>query len=215
MRTVYIIEDDKLLCDLLSGVIDSEIDMEVVGSHGDGTEGLRQCQLKKPDVLVCDLHLPGLNGMEIVQRLKSERPEIRILVVSGIFNLARIKRVLLSKADGIIEKTAGLDEMRKALKSVAAGQSYYSPEILRRMPELLSVQPSDGTLESLTTREREVLQLIGEGYTTKEIATKLNISVRTADVHRTHLMQKLAVHNVAGLTRASIQLGLVKPTTSI
>lgn len=210
MRKVFIIEDEVLLRDLLCEVISHQIDLQVIGTSGDGRDGLEQCRRLRPDMLITDVQLPGLNGIEVVERLKSELPALRILVISGLFNLARIKRVLMLRVDGILEKAAGLAEMEKALKTVAAGQTYYSPDIMNRMPELLAVNPNEGGLESLTGREREVLQLVAEGYSNKEVADKLNISVRTADVHRTHLMQKLQVHNVAGLTRAAIRLGLVE-----
>lgn len=209
MQSVYIIEDEVLLRDLLCDLIGSQHDLDLIGCNGDGTDGLNEVLRIKPDILVTDVQLPGLNGIEIVQRVKQDLPRVKILVVSGAFNLPRLKRVLMTKADGIIEKSAGLQEMEKALKSVASGQSYYSPTVIQRMPELLTVQESDSRMESLTSREREILQLVAEGNTTKEIASKLNISARTADVHRTHIMQKLDVHNVAGLTRMAISFGLV------
>lgn len=209
MQKVFIIEDEVLLRDLLCDLISSQMDLEVAGHSGDGTEGLRKCLQLEPDILVTDLQLPGLNGIEIVQRIKQDLPKIKVLVVSGLFNLARLKQVLMTKAEGIIEKSAGLQEMEKALRNVAAGQSYYSPTIISRMPELLTTPENQGTLSSLTPREREILQLIGEGHTTKEIAARLCISARTADVHRTNIMQKLDVHNVAGLTRMAIGFGLV------
>lgn len=209
MQTVFIIEDDTLLSDLLCDLIGVESDLKVIGTSGDGSEGLEKCLEIKPDILICDVKLPGLNGIEVVQRLKQDRPEIKTLVLSAILNLGSIKRVLLTKADGILEKSAGLDEMRKALRAVAEGNCFYSADVIKRMPELLMASESDGSLEALTSREREILQLIAEGHTTKEIAAKLSISTRTADVHRSHIMQKLSVHNVAGLTRAAIGFGLV------
>ena len=210
MQTVYIIEDEVLLRDLLSDLINSNSDLQIIGVNGDGTEGLREALQKKPDILVTDLQLPGLNGVEIVQRVKQDLPETKIMVISGHFNLPRLKRVLMTKAEGIMEKAAGLSEMEKALKIVASGGTYYSPSIIQRMPEMLMVQETDLTVEALTSREREILQLIAEGNTTKEIATRLGISARTADVHRTHIMQKLGVHNVAGLTRMAIAFGLIE-----
>ena len=210
MHKVFIIEDEVLLRDLLCEVISNQIDLTVIGTSGDGREGMNQCLKLRPDLLITDVQLPSLNGIEIVERLKSEMPALRILVISGLFNLARIKRILMLRVDGILEKAAGLAEMERGLKAVASGQTYYSPEIMNRMPELLATNPNEGGLENLTSREREVLQLIAEGLTNKEVADRLHISVRTADVHRTHLMQKLSVHNVAGLTRAAIRFGLIE-----
>jgi DNA-binding NarL/FixJ family response regulator len=210
MQKVFIIEDEVLLRDLLCDLISNQSDLQVIGTSGDGSEGYRKCLEVKPDILVCDIQLPGLNGIEIIQRVKTELPSMRVLAVSGVFNISRIKRVLMTKPDGIIEKASGLAVMEKALHAVASGQVFYSPEIIRKMPELLTATEHDGDLESLTPREREVLQLIAEGLTTKEIAEKLFISVRTADVHRSNIMNKLNVHNVAGLTRMAIAFGLVE-----
>jgi DNA-binding NarL/FixJ family response regulator len=210
MQKVYIIEDEVLLRDLISDLLRNNRELELVGSSGDGREGCDACLKLRPHMVILDVRVPGLNGIEIAQRLRQEQPNIKILVFSGLFNLGIIKRVLLAKVNGIIEKNAGLAEMEKAIKAVAAGQSYFGPSIVQSMPELLVSSPSDQTLEALTPREREILQLIAEGNTTKEIADKLGISARTADVHRTHIMQKLNVHNVAGLTRAAIAYGLIK-----
>jgi RNA polymerase sigma factor (sigma-70 family) len=210
MQKVYIIEDEVLLRDLITDLLSKHRDLEIIGSAGDGREGLDACLKLKPHMVILDVRLPGLNGIEIAQRLKSEFPWVKILVFSGMFNLGIIKRVLMAKVNGIIEKSAGLQEMEKALSSVASGQSYYGPTIVSKMPELLMTRETDQSLEALTPREREILQLIAEGNTTKEIAEKLGISARTADVHRTHIMQKLDVHNVAGLTRLAIAYGLVE-----
>lgn len=210
MFKVIIIEDDTLLSDLLSNLIGNRKDWEISATTGDGLEGMKLAEKNKPDMLVCDLKLPGLNGIEIIERLKSQQPTIRILALSGFFNLGTIKRVMMAKADGIIEKSAGLEELEKALDAVAKDGCYYSPQILRQMPQLMHATDCDENLAGLTAREREVLQLIAEGNTAKETAAKLGISARTVDVHRTHIMQKLNVHNVAGLTRLAISFGLVE-----
>jgi DNA-binding NarL/FixJ family response regulator len=209
MQKVYIIEDEVLLRDLIIDLLKSHANLEIIGSSGDGQKGMNECLKLKPQMVILDVRLPSLNGVEIAQRLKSEFPYIKILMFSGLFNLGIIKRLLMAKVNGIIEKSAGLKEMEKAIGIVLGGQSYFGPTIVAKMPELLSSAENEQSVESLTTREREVLQLIAEGYTNKEISERLFISVRTADVHRTHIMQKLDVHNVAGLTRLAISHGLV------
>lgn len=209
MQKVYIIEDEVLLRDLIIDLLKTHRDLEIVGSSGDGRQGYEDCIKLKPHMVILDVRLPSLNGIEVAQRLKNDFPWVKILVFSGMFNLGIIKRVLMTKVNGIIEKAAGLTEMEKAINAVAAGQSYYGPTIVEKMPELLLSNDSEQGLDALTPREREILQLIAEGHTTKEIADKLGISARTADVHRTHIMQKLDVHNVAGLTRIAVSYGLV------
>lgn len=215
MQKVFIIEDEVLLRDLVVELLQERKDIEIVGTAGDGKEGLEACLKLRPNIVILDVRLPSLNGVEVAAQLKAEFPTIKILVFSGVFNLSSIRRVMLAKVNGIIEKAAGLQEMTKAINAIAAGQTYYGPAIVQRMPELLMAPENVESLESLTAREREILQLIAEGYTTKEIADRLGISSRTADVHRTHIMQKLSVHNVAGLTRQAIAFGLVNAETSI
>ena len=214
-QTVYLIEDEVLLRDLVVETLADFPGLILVGSSGDGRDGLAECLRLKPDVVILDVRLPGLNGVEISQLVRQALPEIRLLVFSGAFNLPTVKRVLMAKVHGILEKSAGLAEMRKAIQAVAEGQTYYGPAILQCLPELLTGSGESQSLEALTAREREVLQLIGEGCSTRSVAEKLKISVRTADVHRTHVMKKLGVHNVAGLTRAAIAFGLVEPEQSL
>lgn len=209
MIRAYIIEDEILLRDLIVDLLETRDDIEVIGQSGDGAEGLEACLREKPDIVFLDVRLPSLNGAEVAQRLRKDVPHAKLLVFSGAFSLGVIKRMMLLKVQGIIEKGAGLDEMRRAIDTVFSGQTYFSAGIVEKMPELLASDERAETLEALTPREREILQLIAEGKTTKEIAAKLNISVRTADVHRTNIMQKIGVHNVAGLTRFAIASGLV------
>ncbi len=209
MQKVYIIEDEALLCDLVSILIESQIDLEIVGTSVDGLEGYKECLKLEPDLVILDLRLPALNGVEVAQRLRVEFPSLKILVFSGLFSLNQIGRIMKAKVNGIIEKSAGLPEMEKAVRAVASGQSYFGPEIAKMIPDLFSGKNGGASQESLTSREREILQLIGEGHTTKEIAVKLFISPGTADTHRNNLMKKLGVRNVAGLTRHAIGFGLV------
>jgi DNA-binding NarL/FixJ family response regulator len=215
MQDVYVIEDEVLLRDLVLDLLKSHRDLNVVGSSTDGKEGLKDCLRFRPQLVILDVRLPSLNGVEIAQQLKTEFPAMKILVFSGAFNLGILKRLMVTRVNGIIEKAAGLEEMQKAINAVVSGQSYYSPSIVERMPELLTAREDVQKLDLLTPREREVMQLIAEGYTTKEVAGKLNISARTADVHRTHIMQKLEVHNVAGLTRMAVAYGLVNLPDSL
>ncbi|MDX2111014.1 MAG: response regulator transcription factor [Verrucomicrobiota bacterium] len=214
MQKVYLIEDEVLLRDLVIEVIQGHKDLEMVGFSGDGREGLDACIKLKPHIVILDVRLPGLNGVEVATQLKADFPLLKILVFSGVFNLATIRRIMMVKVNAIIEKAAGLTEMEKAIDAVSRGQTYYGPAIVQRMPELLTSPDDQQSLDCLTAREREILQLIAEGLTTKEIADKLGISARTADVHRTHIMQKLGVHNVAGLTRQAVSFGLVSADVS-
>ena len=154
--------------------------------------------------------LPNLNGLEILQRLKNENPRTQVLVFSAINNTGMVKKLIESKVDGFLEKDAGLGEMEKAINAVASGQSYFGPKIVEVMRALMMNPDQGDSLEVLTTREREIIQLIAESNSTKEIADKLSISARTADTHRSNIMRKLAIHDIAGLTRFAITHGLVE-----
>ena len=210
MQKVFVIEDEKLLRDLLLEVLRADPTLDIVGSVGDGQEGYTQCLKSKPHMVILDVLLPSLNGIEIASRLKAEMPWIKILIFSAVFKRGILRKILKCKVNGIVEKSAGLDELDKAIQAVASGQSYFSPYISQLMSELVLDPTEDDALEALTKREREVMQLIAEGHTTKEIATMLYISQRTAETHRNNLMQKLDLRGVAAITRFAIANGLVE-----
>ena len=208
MKSVYLIEDNALLRDFIHNFINSQEQLQIIGSCADGREGLEACLSLKPDIVILDVRLPSLNGIEVTQRLKAKLKTASIFLLSNTFSTPLIKQALIAKADCIIEKSEGLKEMTKGIEALLENKTHYSPTILEKMPDLLS-QKSNSTIESLTTREREILQLIAEGYTTKEIAQKLVVSVKTADTHRNNLMHKLNVHNVAGLMKVAIANELI------
>lgn len=155
--------------------------------------------------------LPNLNGSEVLRRLKAKNPRANILIFSAASSNSMVNRLLKSGVTGYIEKDAGLEELEKAIKLVADGRSYFSPRVVDAMRELMVSGGQEDSLESLTTREREIVQLIAESYSNKEIANKLGMSVRTADTHRTNIMKKLDLHDVAALTRWAIANKLVDP----
>lgn len=209
MQKVFVIEDEKLLRDLLLEVLRADPTLDIVGSVGDGQEGYNQCLKLKPHMVILDVLLPSLNGIEIAGRLKAEMPWMKILIFSAVFKRAILRKILKCKVNGIVEKSAGLVELDKAIQAVASGQTFFSPHISQLMSELVLDPTEDDALEALTKREREIMQLIAEGHTTKEIATMLYISQRTAETHRNHLMQKLDLRGVAAITRFAIANGLV------
>ncbi len=210
IKKVIVIEDQTILRDLICRLLESFPTFEVVGKTGDGLEGFNLCMKYRPDLLVLDVMLPNLNGMEILHRLKSQNPRTRVLVFSALKDSDVVRKLIESGVDGYLEKDAGLEEMEKAINCVANGQPYFGPRIVQIMRELMINPKETGSFESLTSREREIIQLVAESNSTKEIATKLSISVRTADTHRSNIMRKLAIHDVAGLTRYAIAHGLVE-----
>lgn len=210
MLKAYIIEDMTIMRDMLCHILDQTTGIGVVGSSGDGREGLDECLKEKPDFLLIDVGLPNLNGLEIVRMLKSSKERARILVFSAFPKRHIVKELIKLGVDGFVEKSDHL-ELKKAIAAVASGQTYYSAFILDVIKEMSDPEHQD-SIEYLSPREREIIQLIAERHSTKEIAAILGISVRTAETHRYNIMNKLDIHDVAGLTRFAIAEGIaLKP----
>ena len=189
--------------------------VEVIGSTGDGAQGVDLCLDSNPDLVILDIMLPELNGVEVIKRLKRDNPKLNILVFSGLTDRSVVNRILKAGVSGYIEKNTGLEELRKAIENVANGQSFFGSKIMAAMQDIMMNGGIDDSVECLTTREREIVQLIAESYSNKEIADKLCISIRTADTHRTNIMRKLKIHDVAGLTRYAIKHNLVSSTETV
>jgi DNA-binding NarL/FixJ family response regulator len=185
--------------------------VEIVGEARDGHEALRMVAERNPDVLLLDVALPQLNGIEVTERLR-DTPATRVLILSMFANEEYVLRSLRAGAAGYLLKDSSVVELETALRSVADGGSYLSPAVsghvlaayVRRVGE-------DGVPAepALTPRQREVLQLIAEGHATKEIASRLNLSAKTVETHRAQLMERLGIHDVAGLVRYAIRAGIV------
>ena len=183
-----------------------------MGEARDGHEALRMVAERKPDVLLLDVALPQLNGIEVAERLAREAPETRVLILSMFANEEYVLRSLRAGAAGYLLKDSSVVELETALRSVADGGSYLSPAVsghvlaayVRRVGE--DGVPPEPTL---TPRQREVLQLIAEGHGTKEIADRLCLSAKTVETHRAQLMERLGIHDVAGLVRYAIRAGIV------
>ena len=210
MKRIVIIEDETMLRDLIAEVLKRFPLCTLAGAAGDGLEGWKLVHKIKPDMVMLDIQVPSLNGLEILRRIRENLPNCSVLLFSAYFSTSMVRAAMKAGVNGMIEKTAGLPEMEKAIRAVVDGGTYIGPsvsELVRRM----MIEPDKGdTLDGLSEREREVLQLIAEGHSTKEIADKLSISVKTAETHRSNLMMKLNFHGIAGLTRYAIDHGLIK-----
>ncbi|MGB0370535.1 MAG: response regulator [Opitutales bacterium] len=209
MNKVVVIEDQTILRELIAEMLEGLPMLELAGSTGDGHEGIKLCNRELPDLVILDIMLPELNGVEVIHHLKRDMPETNILVFSGLTDRNTVNRILKAGVAGFIEKNASLSELRKAIEQVAGGRTFFGPRIMEAMQEIMMNGGVDDSVESLTPREREIVQLIAESYSNKEIAQKLFISARTADTHRTNIMRKLGIHDVAGLTRYAIKHNLV------
>lgn len=210
MNRIYVIEDQTVLRELVCRLIEDMPSMELVGSSGDGREGLEACKAMKPDLVIVDIMVPSLNGLEIVRQLRHGLSNVKLLIFSAYSSRDRVQAAMKVGVNGIVHKNASIEELEKGIQRVASGESFMSSEILEILRDIMLNPQSTDSLGRLTTREREILQLIAEGNTTKEIAAMLGISIKTADTHRTNVMNKLDIHDVASLTRFAIQQGLVE-----
>ena len=185
--------------------------VEVVGEAGDGREALHLLETQRPDVLLMDLMMPGLGGLEALPRVRNEFPQVRVLVLSMHANEEYVLRALRDGAAGYLLKGATRPELEMAVRAVARGETYLSPAMSKSVVEgYLRGSAAEGSAGvQLTPRQREVLQLIAEGGTNKEIGQRLGVSVKTVETHRMQLMERLGVHDVAGLVRYAVRIGLV------
>ncbi len=214
-KRVFIAEDQTILRDLVRQVIASYPQVTIVGVSGDGQDTCQRCLETKPDVVILDIMLPYLNGIEVLRRIKAKLPNTRILVFSEACSRTVIKQAIEAGVDGFIEKDVELKELEKAIERILAGETYFGPRVTDIMRKIMANPDEDNSLKSLTSRERQVLQLIAEGHTSKEIAQILNISYKTADTHRANIMTKLDMHNAAELTRFAISSGLTEKLKTV
>jgi DNA-binding NarL/FixJ family response regulator len=209
MHRLVIIEDQTAIREMLVEILAHDKSFILVGQCGDGQAGLKLCLEQKPDVLVLDAKLPGLNGVDLLRRLGKQLPGLRVLVFSGHENPVVVREMLEAGASGFVEKTAGINEFRKGLATIALGGTYFGPAIASVLRNVVAHPESSGSPDFLTEREREILKLVAEGHSTKAIGSKLGISSKTVDNHRTNLMRKLNIHDVASLTRYAYERGLI------
>lgn len=210
MKTIGIIEDQTAIREMISQAVLDPNKFELIFGTGDGQEGYEKCIELKPDFVILDVMLPKLNGTDILRRFSKGLPETRVLIFSGYQSPGLIRELLQAGAHGFVEKSAPLKELREGVEIVSSGGIYFSSEVTRLLRDAVADPNKDGSVvNALTKREREILQLIAESYSTRAIAEKLEISVKTAENHRTNLMRKLDLHNVASLTRYAINKGLI------
>jgi two-component system NarL family response regulator len=208
MKRVVIIEDQRAICDMLAELVHITGGFEVIGTYLDGESGVEAILELKPDVVILDLVLPGMSGVEVLHRIAEACPTVKTLVFSGQGSPRNVKEVLAAGADGYVVKTDGFDEFRTGLETIMAGGTYLGPKANTAMRQYLSGGPDQGQ-KALSSREVQVLQQVVDGKTSREIALNLNLSVRTVDSHRANIMQKLSIRDVPGLTKYAIQSGLV------
>jgi two-component system, NarL family, response regulator NreC len=189
-------------------ILSGQADMEIVGEAGDGNQAVEQAGKLKPDVVVMDVAMPNLNGIEATRRLSEAAPHTRVLALSMHKDSVYVREILRAGAKGYLLKDSIDRDLLDAVRAVARGEAYLSPAIADSVLTDYRRHVTD-PLDLLTNREREVLQLIAEGKTNKDIAQALNLSVYTVDAHRGRIMEKLNLHSTGELVRFAMRAGLV------
>jgi DNA-binding NarL/FixJ family response regulator len=208
---ILLADDHQLILDGLNSLLKNREDILVAGEAKNGRDALSLVKLLDPDIVLMDIDMPVMNGIEALKEIKKASPTTKVIILSMHEESGMIKSLMALGADGYLLKSCSQDELLGAISTVAKGQQYFSQGAVR---SLLQMENSPNSAaqeltELLTDRETEVLQLIAEGFSNKEIGAKLFISHRTVDTHRTNLMKKLNVGNIAGLISFAIKKGLV------
>jgi DNA-binding NarL/FixJ family response regulator len=221
---LMLVDDHNLVRAGFRSLLKNIPDFEIVAESDDGYSALRMIRELQPDLVLMDIALPDINGLEVTAQVKQEWPQIKVVLLSMYDSEEYVLKAMQIGAAGYLLKDAGPGELEFAIRAVCRGEAYLSPAISRRVIESYhhrvtgpatekNKRPPTGPLaevNQLTGRQREVLQFIADGYTTKEIAQQLGLSAKTVDAHRTQLMRQLDIHDIAGLVRYAVRVGLVK-----
>jgi len=208
---ILLADDHKIVRDGLRNLLERDPEIVVVGEAEDGREALQLARKLAPDVVVMDIAMPDLNGIEATRQILAEIPKIKIVALSMHSDKRYVSEMLKAGAAGYLLKDCAFEELITAIKTIARGKIYLSPGIAGVVLEefIRTGAGADASAFSLLSdREREVLQLMAEGRTTKEVAAQLHVSVKTIETHRTHIMAKLDIHSIAALTKYAIREGL-------
>lgn len=188
--------------------------VEVVGEVADGREALRAIASAQPHLVLMDIMMPGLNGLDATARIVKEFPAVRVVMLSMNANEEYVLQAMRAGARGYLLKNVEPAELAQAIAAVARGETYLTAAVSKHVISAYVQRTGAATsLERLTPRQREILQFVAEGYTTKEIANALTLSVKTIEMHRAHLMEALDIHDIAGLVRYAIRVGIVSSDT--
>lgn len=211
---VYLIDDHALVRTGMKMILAGEMDMEVVGDSDTGEEALREIRTLKPDVVLCDLHLPGMSGLEITERITRGPLETKVIIVSVLEDGPLPKRLLEAGAAGYIGKAGDATELLRAVREVARGKRYLGVNVAQNMA-LSNVGGAASPFDQLSPRELEVAMLLIQGLRQEDIAKRLSLSAKTVNTHKTRLFQKVGIHDNIALARLAAQYGLLDPARSL
>ena len=214
MINVVLVDDHAVVRSGLRLLLDNQDDIEVVGEAGNAKDAIFRARALKPDVILLDVMLPGESGIDVLPNLLKESPDTKVLVLSMQDDPSYVREAFAAGASGYVLKEAADEEVVSAVRDIAAGGSYVHPTLGARMIAAEAQERADAEADPLSEREREVLRLLALGHTNQEIAEQLYISVRTAESHRAHIMQKLRLATRAELVRYALSQGLLADNAS-
>jgi len=205
---ILLVDDHAVVRQGFKMILDAQSDMEIVGEAANGREAVERAAQLRPDIVVMDVAMPELNGIEATRRVIAAGPHIRVIALSMHKDSVYVREILRAGARGYLLKDSGADDLVKAIRAVAGGESYLSPAVSNAVLDDYRKHVTN-PIDLLTSREREVLQMLAEGKTNKEIAVVLNLSVYTVDAHRGRIMEKLNLHSINELVRFALRNGLI------
>ncbi|MFN2270072.1 MAG: response regulator [Anaerolineae bacterium] len=212
MTTILLADDHRIVRQGLRALLEAEPDFSLVGETGDGLEAIQLAERLQPDVIVLDLMMPGINGLEATRQISDNCPQTRVVILSMHADEAYVLEALRNGASGYVLKDSSADDLVRAVREVEAGRRYLSPPLSERAIEAYTRKAQETSLDSyeeLTNREREVLHLAAEGHSSTEIAERLSISSRTVETHRANMMRKLDLHSQTDLIRYALKRGII------
>jgi DNA-binding NarL/FixJ family response regulator len=201
-------DDHPLIREGFKSLLGKNPEFDIVGDMDNGQEVINSVDTTKPDVILTDINMPVMNGLQLIEQLSRTHPHIKFIVLTMHEEREYVTKALKAGADGYLLKTSERPELENAIKTVFDGNKYFSPQITTILAESVAHEPKD--LPVLTPREKEVLELVARGHSTKQIADKLDISIRTVESHRINMLKKVGVANSAELIRRAIELGLLE-----
>lgn len=211
-KTVVIVDDHPLVAQGISKLIETDANFEVVTSYQNPEEALSRIPIIKPDIILTDMDMPEMNGLELIQELRKQKVTSKMVLLTMHINQSIAKRVVELKLDAYLPKQSDYQEFLVCLNTVSSGNTYYSKKVMEALvsnSSNISEDSEEKKTQRLSNREKEILKLIVEGLNTREISNELHIAVRTTETHRKSIMKKIEVSNVAGMVRIAIQEGIL------
>jgi DNA-binding NarL/FixJ family response regulator len=207
--TILLVDDHMVVREGLRALLATEPDLEVVGEAETGRQAVDLARQLRPNLVVMDIVMPSLNGLEATRQITKNAPSCKVLILSSYSDDEYVQRLTEVGATGYLIKHTAADELLNAIREIEKGNTVYSPAIARQLRDHHAGKPAQRN-DHLTGREAEVLQLVAEGQPSKQIASELGINIKTVEKHRQQVMNKLSIHDVAGLTRYAIAKGIIK-----